>query len=45
MKFSPDKLEVKQIGDDFDCGFGHNVTANGTFERISSEVECTPEER
>lgn len=40
MKFSADKIEVRQTGSDFDCGFGHNVTANGTFERISSSANC-----
>jgi hypothetical protein len=43
IKFSADKLEAKQTGEDFDCGFGHNVTANGTFDRISSKAECSPE--
>ncbi len=41
MHFSRDKLEVKQTGDDADCGFGHNVTANGTFQRLSSNAECS----
>ena len=46
MKFSAENMEVKQTGEDVDCGFGHNVTANGTFERISSKAECPePEER
>jgi hypothetical protein len=44
MHFSRDKLEVKQTGSDFDCGFGHNVTANGTFQRISSSAECSTQE-
>jgi hypothetical protein len=43
MHFSPDKLEVKQTGSDFDCGFGHNVTANGTFQRISTSAKCREE--
>ncbi len=41
MHFYRDKLEVKQTGNDSDCGFGHNVTANGTFQRISSSAKCT----
>jgi hypothetical protein len=45
MHFSPDKLEVEQTGSDFDCGFGHNVTANGTFQRISKSAQCTEEGR
>ena len=44
IKFSADKLEVKQTGEAFDCGFGHNVTADGTFERISSKAEPTERE-
>ncbi|WP_242604744.1 hypothetical protein [Legionella busanensis] len=27
----PGKLTVNQEGADFDCGFGHNVYANGTY--------------
>lgn len=45
LKFSTDKLEVTQTGDDFDCGFGHNVTANGTFQRVSSKAECPAEQK
>jgi hypothetical protein len=33
MKFSGGKLTVKQEGG---CGFGHNVTAEGTYRKISS---------
>jgi hypothetical protein len=33
MKFLKGKLEVKQEGI---CGFGHNVSAEGTYRRISS---------
>jgi len=40
MRFAADKLEVSQTGDSFDCGFGHNVTAHGKFERISSSAKC-----
>ncbi len=36
MTFLPDgKLKVEQQGNDFDCGFGHNVTADGTYRKIS----------
>jgi uncharacterized lipoprotein NlpE involved in copper resistance len=45
MQFSHDHLKIKQIGDAFDCGFGHNVTMNGKFERISSKEECPPNDR
>ena len=33
LKFLKGKLEVKQEGT---CGFGHNVSAEGTYRRISS---------
>ncbi|HSE18755.1 MAG TPA: hypothetical protein VLB46_16985 [Pyrinomonadaceae bacterium] len=33
MKFIKGKLEVKQEGS---CGFGHNVSAEGTYRRVSS---------
>jgi hypothetical protein len=45
MHFSRDKLDVEQNGSDVDCGFGHNVSANGTFERISVSAKCTEEEK
>jgi hypothetical protein len=44
MHFYADKLELKQTGSDFDCGFGHNVTADGTFQRISNSAKCPVEE-
>ena len=34
--FARGKLEVKQEGADFECGFGHNVNATGTYKRIRS---------
>lgn len=34
MTFLPGKLVVKQDGNDFDCGFGHNVYADGTYRKI-----------
>jgi hypothetical protein len=39
MRFSSGKIEIEQAGD---CGFGHNVTANGTYRRVS--VCAAPEE-
>ncbi len=36
MTFLPGKLVVKQEGQDFDCGFGHNVNATGTYKKIHS---------
>ena len=34
--FARDTVEVNQErGDDFDCGFGHGVYANGTYRRTS----------
>jgi hypothetical protein len=34
--FLPGKLSVKQEGSDFECGFGHNVYATGTYRKIRS---------
>lgn len=36
MKFVPGKMVVTQEGDDFECGFGHNVNAAGTYKKIRS---------
>ena len=36
MKFLPGKMVVTQEGDDFECGFGHNVNAAGTYKKIRS---------
>ena len=36
MTFLPGKLVVKQDGEDFACGFGHNVNAAGTYKKIRS---------
>jgi hypothetical protein len=30
-------IKVTQEGSDADCGFGHNVTAEGTYKKISSK--------
>ena len=45
MRLYDDRLEVKQTGDEWDCGFGHNVTANGTFQRISTGGKCATNEK
>jgi len=45
MHFYDDEVEVKQTGSEWDCGFGHNVTANGTFQRISSSAKCPLEQQ
>ena len=34
LVFLPGKLKVMQDGSDADCGFGHNVYATGTYEKI-----------
>jgi hypothetical protein len=36
MTFLPGKLVVKQEGADYECGFGHNVYATGTYKKIRS---------
>lgn len=45
MRFYDDRLEVKQTGSEWDCGFGHNVTASGTFQRIGTDGKCPASER
>lgn len=32
--FLPGKIKVTQEGSDFECGFGHNVYATGTYRKI-----------
>jgi hypothetical protein len=32
----PGTIRVAQEGDDAACGFGHNVTADGTYKKVSS---------
>ncbi len=34
LVFLPNKLKVMQDGSDADCGFGHNVVATGTYQKI-----------
>jgi len=36
MTFLPGKLVVKQDGEDFSCGFGHNVNSAGTYKKVRS---------
>ena len=36
LTFTGAKLIVKQTGSDADCGFGHNVAADGTYIKRSS---------
>jgi len=36
MTFLPGKLVVKQDGEDFTCGFGHNVNSAGTYKKVRS---------
>lgn len=33
----PGTINVGQEGTDADCGFGHNVTADGTYKKVSSK--------
>lgn len=38
IKFvKPGTIKVTQDGASFDCGFGHNVTADGTYKKTSSK--------
>lgn len=34
LTFLTNKMIVEQDGDDAECGFGHNVMANGTYRRV-----------
>lgn len=34
LTFLPGKLVVKQDGEDFACGFGHNVNSTGTYRKV-----------
>jgi len=37
IKFTkPGRIEITQSSVDSECGFGHNVTANGTYKKTSS---------
>lgn len=46
MTFLPGgKLKVEQQGSDADCGFGHNVTADGTYRKVSSRKPKFDENR
>jgi hypothetical protein len=36
ITFLRNKIAVKQDGEDFTCGFGHNVVATGTYRKIKS---------
>ena len=36
LVFLRGKLKVEQSGSDFECGFGHNVNATGTYRKIRS---------
>lgn len=40
MRFQPDRIAVKQKGSDLACGFGNGVTADGTFQRVSTRAKC-----
>ncbi len=33
----PNTIKISQEGSDADCGFGHNVTADGTYRKVSSK--------
>ena len=38
IKFvKPGTIRVTQNGSDADCDFGHNVTANGTYRKVSGK--------
>ncbi len=38
IKFvNPGEVKVTQSGSDSDCGFGHNVTSQGTYKKVSSK--------
>ena len=38
IKFvKPGTIKVSQDGEDFSCGFGHNVSSDGTYVKVSSK--------
>ena len=38
IKFAgPGTIKVSQEGTDSDCGFGHNVSSDGTYKKVSSK--------
>ena len=39
LKFSANKIIVKQKGIDFECGFGGNVSAEGTYIKTSDKLD------
>ncbi|MFN2454951.1 MAG: hypothetical protein ABR577_12090 [Pyrinomonadaceae bacterium] len=39
LVFKPQRLIVTQEGADYECGFGHNVNAAGTYKRKSRRVQ------
>jgi hypothetical protein len=45
LRFAGKKLSVKQEGSDADCGFGHNVYANGIYRKQSSRPPRFDEEK
>ena len=45
LKFAGKKLIAKQEGSDADCGFGHNVYANGTYRKQSRRPPRFDEEK
>jgi len=36
MTFAPRRMNVTQQGTDTECGFGHNVMANGIYRRVKA---------
>ena len=38
LVFAGQKLTAKQTGSDADCGFGHNVTADGTYLKRNNRL-------
>jgi hypothetical protein len=45
LRFAGKRMLVKQEGSDADCGFGHNVYANGTYRRQSRRRPGFDEEK
>ena len=46
IKFvTPGTIKVSQEGADFDCGFGHNVTSDGIYHKVSSAKPTFESER
>lgn len=45
MQFTASQVVLVQEGSDVDCGFGHGVTADGTYPRTGSALPSFDRDR